>query len=137
MWKKDSVYQNCCIFWPAFGCCAPQMLVEIVIFSIFYAKTLKKVTNLLQIFSKKWFFKVCTKALVECFIPNFNKFFSLSEVKVRENDYFDKCLVCSAPRHWLKYTTLYFRSVAWLHYSTEEVYNKLSSRFGHKNPDFS
>ena len=33
---------KCCIFWPAFGCCASQMLVEIVIFSIFCAKKLKK-----------------------------------------------------------------------------------------------
>ena len=31
---------NCCIFPPAFGCCAPQRLVKIVIFSVFYAKKL-------------------------------------------------------------------------------------------------
>ena len=30
---------HCCIFRPAFGGCAPQMLVEIVIFSIFSAKS--------------------------------------------------------------------------------------------------
>ena len=32
----------CCIFWPVFGCCAPQLLVEIVIFCIFYAKKQKR-----------------------------------------------------------------------------------------------
>ena len=25
---------TCCIFWPVFGCCVPQLLVEILIFSI-------------------------------------------------------------------------------------------------------
>ena len=35
-------YHTCCIFRPAFGCCTPQTLVEIVIFSIFCAKNLKK-----------------------------------------------------------------------------------------------
>ena len=38
--KAVSVY--CYIFWPAFGCCAPQKLVEIFIFSIYCAKKLKK-----------------------------------------------------------------------------------------------
>ena len=32
----------CFIFWPAFGCCAPQMLVKTIIFSIFSAKMRKK-----------------------------------------------------------------------------------------------
>ena len=32
----------CCIFRPAFGCCAPLRLVEIFLFSIFCAKKLKK-----------------------------------------------------------------------------------------------
>ena len=53
------VTHGCCIFPPAFGCCAPQTLVEIVIFSIFYAKKLKKrkkVTILLQNLAKKWVF---------------------------------------------------------------------------------
>ena len=43
---------NCCIFWPAFGCCALRTLVEIVIFSAFAAKNLKKARNLQQIFAK-------------------------------------------------------------------------------------
>ena len=30
-WKVTTI---CCIFWPAFGCCAPQTLVEIAMFSI-------------------------------------------------------------------------------------------------------
>ena len=33
---SSKLYDNgCCIFRPAFGCCAPQTLVEIFIFSIF------------------------------------------------------------------------------------------------------
>ena len=39
----------CCIFRPAFGCCALQTLVEIVIFSVFAAKNLKKARILQQI----------------------------------------------------------------------------------------
>ena len=46
--KRDENCYRCCIFWPAFGCCIPQTLVEIVIFSIFCAKNLKKCKNLLQ-----------------------------------------------------------------------------------------
>ena len=46
----------CCIFWPAFRCCARQTLVQIVIFSVFAAKTLKKARNLHQISAKKQFF---------------------------------------------------------------------------------
>ena len=46
----------CCIFRPKFGCCAPQMLVKIVIFSVFSAKKLKKARNLQQIFAKDMFF---------------------------------------------------------------------------------
>ena len=42
-----------CIFRPAFGCCALQTLIETVIFSVFYAKKLKKARNLQQIFAKK------------------------------------------------------------------------------------
>ena len=38
-------WNRCCIFRPAFGCCAPQMLVEIVIFSIFCADKLKNATR--------------------------------------------------------------------------------------------
>ena len=39
---KFTFWLICCIFWPAFGCCACQRLVQIVIFSIFCAKNLKK-----------------------------------------------------------------------------------------------
>ena len=45
-----------CIFRPAFGCCALQTLIETVIFSVFYAKKLKKARNLQQIFAKKQLF---------------------------------------------------------------------------------
>ena len=47
---------ECCIFRPAFGCCAVQSLVKRIIFSIFSAKKLKKARNLQQIFAKNMFF---------------------------------------------------------------------------------
>ena len=46
----------CCIFLPAFGCCALQTLVEIVIFSVFAANNLKKARNLQQILAKNSYF---------------------------------------------------------------------------------
>ena len=84
--KTESVHKvkmldmiSCCIFPPAFGCCAPQTLVEIVIFSIFMQKAekiFKKVTNFIKISAFlpkqcwKWLFppafEVCsTQTLVE------------------------------------------------------------------------
>ena len=44
----------CCIFWPAFGCYAPQTLVEIVVFNVFCAKYLKNHKK--YKFGKKTFF---------------------------------------------------------------------------------
>ena len=52
-----------------------------VVHYCFYAKSWnnKKVTNLLQNLAKRtFFFKVCTKLLVECFIPNFKLKMSIS-----------------------------------------------------------
>ena len=48
MFKHRHLYLNntCCIFWPAFGCCALQTLIEIVIFNVFSAKKLKKARKL-------------------------------------------------------------------------------------------
>ena len=59
---KETTRNNClmyiwCIFWPAFGCCAPQTLVEIVIFSVLCSKKLKKARNLEKIFAKNKIFK--------------------------------------------------------------------------------
>ena len=59
----------CCIFRPAFGFCAPQMLVEIVIFSVFLLKSLTMQKFDSKSSKKTLFFSVCTKTLVECFIP--------------------------------------------------------------------
>ena len=89
---------QCCIFRPEFGCCAPQMLVKIVILGIFSAKKLKeckKVTNLVQNLAKNVFFWVCTKTLVDCFIPKISSSFlvfmdkKLFSKKKPKNDYFD------------------------------------------------
>ena len=60
-------WDECCIFRPALGCCTLQTLVEIVIFSVFNAKKLKK-QEICSKFCKKLFFKVFTKTLVNCFI---------------------------------------------------------------------
>ena len=65
---KKECWRKCCIFRPAFGCFALQRLVEIVIFSIFASKNLKKTRN----FSK--------------FAANFSK----------KQD-FDQRLACAAP----------------------------------------
>ena len=59
------------IFPPVFGCCILQMLVKICLFNDFYAKKLKnwrKSNNIGAKFSK-WVSKVCTRMLVDCFIP--------------------------------------------------------------------
>ena len=49
---------NGCIFRPAFGSCALQMLVEMAILSIFCAKNLQKAKNLQQILAKNSFFNL-------------------------------------------------------------------------------
>ena len=40
--KEEPPVHNSCIFQPAFGCCALQTLLAIVIFTVFSAKKLKK-----------------------------------------------------------------------------------------------
>ena len=40
--ELDRQCGNCCIFWPAFGCCSLQSLVKILFFNIFCARKLKK-----------------------------------------------------------------------------------------------
>ena len=47
---------DCCIFRPAFGCCALQTLVEMTIFSIFTHFFLKKARNFQQILAKSRFY---------------------------------------------------------------------------------
>ena len=97
-WKGTSAVYICCIFWPEFGCCTPQMLVE-VIFSVFCAKKLKKqeicskkfaARNLQQNFAKTCFFKLAPE-------PWSTVLFSKNELFLH--------LECAAPKRWLKYTT--------------------------------
>ena len=69
---KKYISVVCCIFPPAFGCYAPQTLVEICIFNVFPAKKrrkCKKATNFWQNFAKICVFEVCTKMMVSGFIP--------------------------------------------------------------------
>ena len=51
----------CPIFLPAFGCCAPQRLFEILIFSIFSAKNLKNTKS--NKFAAKFSKKTCFLSL--------------------------------------------------------------------------
>ena len=46
---------KCCIFWPAFECCAPKILVEIFIFSMFVLKSWKNAKSN-KFGAKFWFF---------------------------------------------------------------------------------
>ena len=97
-------------------------------FLIFCAKKLKsttlvpkKVTNLWQNSAKKGFLKFAPKHWSRVLFPPPQKKNSFSLIFVgyiqnntknaenAENDYFDQCLGCTAPKRWLKYKTpLYF-----------------------------
>ena len=63
------ISHHCCIFWQAFGCCALQALVEILIFSIFCAKKQKKMQKVNKFGAKCGNF-FCTKTRVKCFGAN-------------------------------------------------------------------
>ena len=122
---------ECCIFRPVFGCCPPQTLVEIFIFSTFCAKKLKnaKIIKSAANLAKKLFLKFYqnagfskNKTLDQHFGANLKKtiffakfytkfvtgcaFFQLLSTKNTENYYFDQRLGCAALKHCSKYTTL-------------------------------
>ena len=59
----------CCIFWPVFGCCARQMQVKTVIFSIFMTKSWKKQKISSKILQKTAFMKFAPKRWSSVFIP--------------------------------------------------------------------
>ena len=61
--------QHCCIFRPAFGCCPLETPVEIVFFSAFAAKNLKKARNLQQISIKNTFFCISPKRWLPVLFP--------------------------------------------------------------------
>ena len=87
---------GCCIFRPAFGCCAPQKLVEIFIFSKKAEKMRKKQEICSKIYQKTRFFEFATKTLVEGFIPRKNSFFTFSEVKAWIQ--IQKAIFCIKPK---------------------------------------
>ena len=66
---KCLLIRNCCIFWPAFGCCALQTLVEMAFFSIYCAKKLKKARNLQQNYAKHIFLKFAPKCWSTVLFP--------------------------------------------------------------------
>ena len=79
---------------------------EIVILSMFYAKKLKNKNSGKNKFDakftkKKKFFKFASKCWLSVLFPTLKLFC----IKNAENDFFDQCLGCAAPKHWLKYTT--------------------------------
>ena len=51
-----NVTVGCCIFRPAFGCCAPKTLVKICNFNVCYGKKLKKSKKFAAKYSKKHVF---------------------------------------------------------------------------------
>ena len=67
--KKNAKRFGCCIFWTAFGCCTLQTLVEIC-FSMFFVLKSWERKKLVETFSKKCFFLVCTVTLVKCLKTN-------------------------------------------------------------------
>ena len=60
----------CCIFQPAYGCCALQTLVEIVIFSVFCAKNLKKQEICSKILQKTCLFEFAPKCWSTVLFPS-------------------------------------------------------------------
>ena len=89
----------CCIFWPAFGCCPLQTLVETVIFSIFNDKKLKKAKNFRKILQKSCFLSLHQNAgrlfysLKKCFIEK-SSFFGNKIVNQRFGANLKKRVVC-------------------------------------------
>ena len=57
----------CCIFWPGFGCCALQTLVELVIFSGFFVQKKQEICS--QILPKTHFFKFAPKRWLTVLFP--------------------------------------------------------------------
>ena len=74
--KRTEKRSVCCIFWPAFGCCTLQSLVEIVISAFFVLKSWKSTKNskFRVKFSKTTFYFVSTQTLVNSFIPGKSTF---------------------------------------------------------------
>ena len=96
-------YIICCIFWPAFGCCACQMLVEIVIFSVFAAKNFKKVK-----FSSHFTFHWASKNACLHFILNYDSGrLSQTFCVVESNDFCLKDIIAllqhvTCHKNWLR-----------------------------------
>ena len=89
----DFSYSVCCIFWPVFGCCTPQTLVEIFIFSIFCAKKLKmqKRKKFAAKFSKiTWFLSLHQNA-GQMFYSRIKQVFSYKNtfLPIKGNPFFD------------------------------------------------
>ena len=91
----------CCIFQPAFGCCAPQMLVKKVIFSVFTHFFLKKARN----FFKKHVFWSLHQNAGRLFYSQKNELFFSKNTFLHVKCYFKQRLECAAPKRWSKYTT--------------------------------
>ena len=78
---SDAGTVGCCIFLPAFGCCALQTLVNLVIFSIFAAKNFKKARILQQNSAKNSFFCISPKRWSAVLLPKKLAFFYSCSVK--------------------------------------------------------
>ena len=107
----------CCIFWRGFWCCPPQTLVEIVIFSVFCDKKIKKfkkAPNLIQKLAKKMFFKLAPKRWLKVLFPK-KLLFHIFSTKMLNMTISTSVLGCAAPKRWSKYTTVkQLSSLHWL-----------------------
>ena len=94
-WKEKwaVLIHVCCIFQPAFGCCALQALVKIVIFSVFAAKNLKKERNLN--FNKKnsFFFKFAPERWSTVWFPKNELFHGFIYKKLKWKFYCARALL--------------------------------------------
>ena len=88
---------HCCIFRPAFGCCALQMQVEICVFNVFSAQKCSDVSKTLD--------QCLVQTSRTCFLQDLFLHFLVFKQKNVKNAYFNQRLECAVPKHWSKYTT--------------------------------
>ena len=94
----------CCIFQPAFGCCALQTLVEIFIFNVFELKMRKK-RNLQKNLAKKYFDQRTHACPCVGMVENYEKYdaffmiFECFSLFLTMQTHVQACV------RWLKYTT--------------------------------
>ena len=107
---------DCCILQLGFGCCAPQTLVEIVIFNVFVLKSWKK-----QKFDAKWCKKRGFLSLHQnngwVFHSQTNSFFS-------KKNFFLPIKRCESLLLWVIFGLLGVWGARWSKYTTDDAENE-------------